>query len=142
MRFRICELKSIGLQNIRKLRSEGFKYALDLLLTTPQSISHMTNIPEADITRWVNMVNLMAVPTVGPKYAALLQKVGIPTVRDLAAQDAGTVLANLTTGRKTYYDLRVGILPNFKRVQAWIDYARWTKRNGAEGEAHGSPTRV
>lgn len=123
---RIDEIRTLSHREATRLRKAGIR-TTDALLrraaTRPgrAELSSVTEIPSADLLRWVNFADLMRVKGVGGEYAELLSICGVTTVPELRRRNSVTLTARLhaVNGKK---DL-VRRLPTESMVEAWIERA-------------------
>lgn len=123
---RIDEIRSLGHKQATRLRKAGIR-TTDALLkraaTRPgrSSVSVETDIPTAEILRWVNLADLMRIRGIGGEYADLLVLCGVNTIKELRRRNALalTVKISSVNGRKDI----VRRLPTESMVDTWIDRA-------------------
>jgi len=123
---RIDEIRTLGHKEATRLRKAGIR-TTDALLRRAASrsgrveVSTETNIPTAELLRWVNFADLMRVRGVGGEYAELLSICGVTTVPELRRRNSVTLTAKLHTvnGKKEL----VRRLPTEAMVEGWIERA-------------------
>jgi predicted flap endonuclease-1-like 5' DNA nuclease len=123
---RIDEIRSLSHKDATRLRKAGVRTTTGLLKrasTRPgrSELAAETEIPTADLLRWVNVADLMRVRGIGGEYAELLASCGVNTLKELRRRNPVALTAKILSmnGRK---DL-VRRLPTESMVEAWIDRA-------------------
>ena len=117
----------IGAADAEKLRAVGIATTGDLLTAGAkpydrEKIAHATGISGNLIREWVDNVDLMRVPGVGPQYSELLEAAGVDSPAELAQRNP----ANLAITVQEVVAARPGIvhrLPTEADVTAWIEAA-------------------
>lgn len=84
-------------------------------------VAKKTGLPVEKLLRWTVQAELGRIPSVGPKEAYLLERVGIHSFAELKVRDAGELLDALTTANRE--ERVLDSLPSRDRVQSWIDDA-------------------
>jgi|GEM_PF-871638 len=114
-------------EDAKKLRSLGITAPLLLLKkgATPQgrqSISTDLNIPEMQVLKWVNSIDLLRIKGLTIEDAQMLKVAGVDILVELATRDPESLLENLDASSKmTNSSYRV---PSLAQVQNWITQAR------------------
>jgi hypothetical protein len=123
---RIDEIRSLPHKEATRLRKAGVRTTAGLLrrAATRSGRSELaieTDIPTAELLRWVNVADLMRVRGIGGEYAELLSGCGVNTVKELRRRNPVALTAKILSlnGRK---DL-VRRLPTEAMVEAWIERA-------------------
>jgi predicted flap endonuclease-1-like 5' DNA nuclease len=124
----IEEVEGIGPAYAEKLAAAGIKTTDDLLTAgaKPQGrekIAEGTGISEKLILGWVNKVDLMRVPGVGPQYSDLLEAAGVDSPAELSHRNA----ANLADAVQSVVAERPGIV---RRTPTEMDIAAWIEEAG------------
>jgi predicted flap endonuclease-1-like 5' DNA nuclease len=124
----IVDVEGIGPVNAQKLAAVGILTTDDLLDNGAKPggrdrIAAGTGISEKLLLEWVNNVDLMRVPGVGPQYSDLLEAAGVDSPAELAQRNP----ANLAVTIQEVIAERPGIVrrtPSDADVAAWIEAAR------------------
>lgn len=123
---RIDEIRSLSHKDATRLRKVGVRTTSALLkrASTRSGRSELaaeTDIPTADLLRWVNVADLMRIRGIGGEYAELLASCGVNTIKELRRRNPLALTAKILSmnGRK---DL-VRRLPTETMVETWIDRA-------------------
>lgn len=87
-------------------------------------LAQKTGFPARVILEWANKADLMRVKGIGDEYTALLQAVGVGTMRKLRAGKPAQLArkmakANTSTGMK-----KVRVVPSEKSVEKWVSRAK------------------
>jgi len=98
--YKIDAVEGIGAVYGEKLRSSGINDTGELLtaLSTPAkrtAVAKETGIPEKNITRFANMVDLFRIKGVGPQYSELLEASGVDTTKELAQRVPSNLLKKM-----------------------------------------------
>jgi predicted flap endonuclease-1-like 5' DNA nuclease len=128
----IEDVEGIGPASGQKLVAAGVRTTEDLLNAGAtragrQRLADATGISGQLILEWVNHVDLMRVPGVGPQYSDLLEAAGVDSPAELVQRNA----ANLATTIQEVVAARPGIvrrMPTEAEVAGWIEAARSTPR--------------
>ena len=126
--MRITDVEGIGPADAEKLAAIGITTTDQLLAAgaTPSDrdrIANSTGISHKLVMEWVDIVDLMRVPGVGPQYSDLLEAAGVDSPAELAQRNP----TNLAVTIQEVIAARPGIVhrtPNEAEVAAWIDAAR------------------
>ena len=121
------DVEGIGPASGEKLAAVGIKTTDDLLMAGAkphdrERIAEQTGISGKLIGEWVDKVDLMRVPGVGPQYSDLLEAAGVDSPAELAQRNA----ANLAITVQEVVAARPGIVrrtPSEAEIAAWIDEA-------------------
>lgn len=117
----------------------GEKFALAGIVTTDDLLSQgssragraaiekATGLTGDQILKWVNKVDLMRVPGVGPEYSDLLEAAGVDTVPELAQRNAAN-LAQAFTDIDAARPNWVRRVPSGETVAGWIAAAQGMPR--------------
>jgi len=114
-------------EDAKKLRSLGITAPLLLLKkgATPQgrqSIAADLNIPEMQVLKWVNSIDLLRIKGLTIDDAQMLKVAGVDILVELATRDPESLLENLDASSKmTNNSYQV---PSLAQVQNWIAQAR------------------
>jgi predicted flap endonuclease-1-like 5' DNA nuclease len=125
--MRITEVEGIGPANAEKLAAVGIATTGDLLAAGAkphdrERIAAATGISSKLIRDWVDKVDLMRVPGVGPQYSDLLEAAGVGSPAELAQRNP----ANLAVTVQEVVAARPGIvrrIPSEAEIAAWIEQA-------------------
>jgi predicted flap endonuclease-1-like 5' DNA nuclease len=125
---RIEEVEGIGSAETAKLAAIGITTTDQLLAAGAKPsdrdrIAQATGISHKLILEWVDIVDLMRVPGVGPQYSDLLEAAGVDSPAELAQRNP----ANLAITVQEVIAGRPGIVhrtPSDAEVAAWVDAAR------------------
>jgi predicted flap endonuclease-1-like 5' DNA nuclease len=123
----IVDVEGIGPVNAEKLAGVGIRTTDDLLTKGARAydrekIAENTGINSKYIRDWVDKVDLMRVPGVGPQYSDLLEVAGVGSPAELAERNA----ANLAITVQEVVAARPGIVrraPSEAEIAAWIEEA-------------------
>lgn len=123
---RIDEIRSLSHKEATRLRKAGVRTTEALLRRAATrggraELSGATDLPTADLLRWVNVADLMRIKGIGGEYAELLSLCGVNTIKELRRRNGVALTAKIMSvnGRK---DL-VRRLPTESMVEAWIERA-------------------
>jgi predicted flap endonuclease-1-like 5' DNA nuclease len=124
----IVDVEGIGPVNAQKLVAIGILTTDDLLHNGAKAagrdrIAASAGISEKLVLEWVNNVDLMRVPGVGPQYSDLLEAAGVDSPAELAQRNP----ANLAVTIQEVIAERPGIVrrtPSEADVAAWVEAAR------------------
>ena len=120
----IGDVEGIGASNAEKLAAVGIKTTDDLLTAGAkphdrERIAAETGISSKLILEWVDIVDLMRVPGVGPQYSDLLEAAGVDSPAELAQRNP----TNLAITVQEVIAARPGIVrrtPNEAEITEWI----------------------
>ncbi len=126
--MRISDVEGIGPADAGKLAAVGIATTDDLLTAGAkrydrEKIAATTGISGDLIREWVDKVDLMRVPGVGPQYSDLLEAAGVDSPAELAQRNP----ANLAVTVQEVVAARPGIvhrIPSETEIAAWIQEAR------------------
>ncbi len=126
--MQIVDVEGIGAVYSETLASAGIRTTDDLLAAGAkpydrERIAEATGISSKLILEWVDNVDLMRVPGVGPQYGDLLGAAGVGSPAELAQRNA----TNLAITVQEVVAARPGIvrrLPSEDEITAWIEAAR------------------
>ncbi len=126
-RMRIADVEGIGPVYAEKLAAVGIKTTDDLLTAGAkpydrEKIAESTGISAKLIREWVDNVDLMRVPGVGPQYSDLLEAAGVGSPAELAQRNP----ANLAVTVQEVVAARPGIVrraPSEGEIAGWIEAA-------------------
>jgi predicted flap endonuclease-1-like 5' DNA nuclease len=121
------DVEGIGPASGEKLATVGIKTTDDLLMAGAkpydrERIAEQTGISGKLIGEWVDKVDLMRVPGVGPQYSDLLEAAGVDSPAELAQRNP----ANLAITVQEVVAARPGIVrrtPSQAEIAAWIEEA-------------------
>ena len=124
---KIEDVEGIGPAYGEKLAAVGIKTTDDLLAAGAKAyererIAEETGISSKLILEWVDKVDLMRVPGVGPQYSDLLEAAGVGSPAELAQRNP----TNLAITVQEVVAARPGIvrhLPSEAEIAAWIEEA-------------------
>lgn len=125
--MRIDEVEGIGPAYAEKLAAVGIKTTDDLLTAGAkpydrERLAETTGISTKLILEWVDNVDLMRVPGVGPQYSDLLEAAGVASPAELAQRNP----ANLGATIQSVVAERPGIVrraPSEAEIASWIEEA-------------------
>jgi hypothetical protein len=123
----IERMPGIDPEDARKLRSLGITAPLLLLKkgASPQgrqSIASALNIPEMQVLKWVNSIDLLRIKGLTIEDAQMLKVAGVDIMVELATRDPESLLGNLDASSKmTNSSYQI---PSLVQVQDWISQAR------------------
>ena len=123
----IGDVEGIGPAYGERLAAMGIKTTDDLLAAGAkpydrERIAEATGINGNLIREWVDNVDLMRVPGVGPQYSDLLEAAGVGSPAELAQRNP----ANLAITVQEVVAARPGVvrrIPSEAEISAWIDAA-------------------
>ena len=126
-RMNIEEVEGIGPAYAEKLAAVGIMTTEDLLSAGAkpydrEKIAEQTGISSKLIREWVDNVDLMRVPGVGPQYSDLLEAAGVGSPAELAQRNP----ANLAITVQEVIAARPGIVrrtPSEAEITGWIEEA-------------------
>jgi predicted flap endonuclease-1-like 5' DNA nuclease len=122
-RVSVIDVEGIGSAYAEKLSAVGI-VSTDQLLTTGatrkgrEDLAEASGISEHLILAWVNKVDLMRVPGVGPQYSDLLELAGVDSPAELARRNA----ANLAETVQEVVAERPGTV---RRIASEAEVAEW-----------------
>ena len=124
---RIDDVEGIGPGNSEKLAAVGIRTTDDLLAAGAkphdrERLAERTGISSTRIRDWVDKVDLMRVPGVGPQYSDLLVAAGVGSPAELAQRNP----ANLAITVQEVVAARPSIvrrIPSESEIAAWIEAA-------------------
>ena len=126
-RMKIEDVEGIGPAYAEKLAAVGITTTDDLLMAGAkpydrEKLAEQTGISSRLILEWVDSVDLMRVPGVGPQYSDLLEAAGVGSPAELAQRNP----ANLAVTVQEVIAARPGIVrrtPGESEITAWIEEA-------------------
>lgn len=126
-RTNIADVEGIGTAYAEKLAAVGIKTTDDLLAAGAkpydrEKLAESTGISPKLIRQWVDKVDLMRVPGVGPQYSDLLEAAGVGSPAELAQRNP----ANLAVTVQEVAAARPGIVrrvPSEAEIAGWIEAA-------------------
>ncbi len=124
----VVDVEGIGPAHAQALASVGIATTDDLLRAGAthddrERIAAATGISGKLIRDWVDKVDLMRVPGVGPQYSDLLEAAGVDSPAELAQRNP----ANLATTIQEVVAERPGIV---RRVPTEAEIAEWVAEAG------------
>ena len=135
--MRIEDVEGIGPAYAEKLAAIGIATTSDLLNAgakpyARERIAEQTGISSKLIRDWVDKVDLMRVPGVGPQYSDLLEAAGVDSPAELAQRNP----TNLAITVQEVVAARPGIvrrLPTEAEIAAWVLLpVRWRRRSSTD----------
>ena len=122
--MRISDVEGIGPAYAERLAAAGIATTDDLLTAGAkhydrERIAETTGISSNLIREWVDKIDLMRVPGVGPQYSDLLEAAGVGSPAELAQRNP----ANLAVTVQEVVAARPGIvrrIPSETEIAAWI----------------------
>lgn len=129
--YKVEEVEGIGPKFAEKLNKAGVKDTDGLLKATKTKkqrteLAEKTDIPEKNILKWANMVDLFRIKGVGSEYSELLEAAGVDTVPELAQRVPGNLAAKLVEVNDAKKLTRK--VPSEKDVTAWVAEAKTLPR--------------
>jgi predicted RecB family nuclease len=110
------QMKKVGIRTTEKLLETAKS------LKGRQMLAEKTDITQDQLLRVANMIDRMRVKGIGQDYAALLEAVGVSTIKELRNRNPGRLaeaMAKANSERKL-----VRVLPSEQTVGRWIDLAK------------------
>ena len=128
----IEDVEGIGPAQAAKLAAVGIKTTDDLLEAGAtahdrERIAAETGISGDLIRDWVNKVDLMRVPGVGPQYSDLLEAAGVDSPAELAQRNPSNLFVTLQEVVAARPDI-VRRLPTEGEVASWVAEAATLER--------------
>jgi predicted flap endonuclease-1-like 5' DNA nuclease len=125
--YPIMDITGIGPLMAAKLKTLGIRTTDKLLeaartLKGRKALAAKLGVDEKTVLRWANLADRMRIKGVGEPYAALLQAVGVDTVKELKyrnVRNLAKAMADANRKRKL-----VELLPSEKRIERWIAHAK------------------
>jgi predicted flap endonuclease-1-like 5' DNA nuclease len=125
--YPIMDVEGIGPLMAAKLRTIGIRTTGKLLEAAKtakdrKQLAAKLGVDEKTVLRWANLADRMRIKGVGEPYAALLQAVGVDTVKELKYRNVNNLakaMADANRKRKL-----VRLLPSEKHLERWIAQAR------------------
>jgi predicted flap endonuclease-1-like 5' DNA nuclease len=87
-------------------------------------LAQKTGIPARVILEWANKADLMRVKGIGDEYTALLQAVGVGTMRKLRAGKPAQLARKMAKANTTNGIKKVRVVPSEKSVEKWVSRAK------------------
>jgi predicted flap endonuclease-1-like 5' DNA nuclease len=130
--MKIEEVEGIGPVYGEKLALAGIATTDDLLTTGAKrsgraALEKATGLTGAQILKWVNKVDLMRVPGVGPEYSDLLEAASVDSVAELAQRNPAhlaQVFQDVAAARPHW----VRRIPSEETVAGWVEAAKGLPR--------------
>lgn len=128
---KIEDVEGIGPVIGEEFRAIGIKDTDSLLenCRTPherKDLSAKTGIPESQILKFANMVDLFRVRGIGPEYSQLLEAAGVDTVPELARRNPANLAEALHAVNEEKKLTRR--LPTEAEVAKWVEQAKTLPR--------------
>ncbi len=127
MAYPITDIRCIGMDTAKVLKSEGIRTTVGLLhcARTPKQrlkIAAKVGTDDKCVLDWVTAADRMRVKGVGWEYAELLCAAGVKTVNELKFRNPEKLVERMTqaNGRRKL----VQLMPSVKVVQRWIENAQ------------------
>ncbi len=125
--YPISALDGCDAETAAKLKAAGIKTTEKLLKAAKdvkgrKTLAAKTGLDEKTILAWANMADRMRIRGMGKEYAALLQAVGVVTVKELRYRNPeklAKAMAETNAKRKL-----VRVLPSEKAIERWIKTAK------------------
>ena len=119
----IADVEGIGPAYAERLAAAGIATTDDLLAAGAkrddrERIAETTGISSKLILEWVDKVDLMRVPGVGPQYSDLLEAAGVDSPAELAQRNAANLAA-------TFQEIDAARPNMVRRVPSEAEVARW-----------------
>lgn len=126
-RMNVADVEGIGPAYAERLAAAGIATTDELLAAGSrpydrERIAETTGISNTLIREWVDTIDLMRVPGVGPQYSDLLEAAGVGSPAELAQRNP----ANLAATVQEVVAARPGIvrrIPTEAEIAAWIEQA-------------------
>jgi predicted flap endonuclease-1-like 5' DNA nuclease len=125
--YPIIDITGIGPLMAAKFKTLGIR-TTDKLLEAAKTakarkeLAAKLGVDEKTVLRWANLADRMRIKGVGEPYAALLQAVGVDTVKELKyrnVRNLAKAMADANRKKKL-----VELLPSEKRIERWIEQAK------------------
>lgn len=125
--YAIEDIEGIGPAFGKRLRDMGIETTQNLVdrgrnAADRKSIAERISVDDEAITQWTRMADLMRVAGVRIQFSELLEASGVPSVQDLARQDAEKLAAKMAEVNTR--DARTRTVPSAGTVARWIEHAR------------------
>lgn len=120
----VIDVEGIGENFAGQLRGLGLADTEQLWSADPDRVAAVLDVRRTTVRQWQSMAELMALDGVGPQYAELLVRGGVPSIPELAAADAGTVAAAVREAEANR-DVRIQGNPvGEEHARKWVQAAR------------------
>jgi predicted flap endonuclease-1-like 5' DNA nuclease len=125
--YPIMDITGIGPLMAAKLKTLGIR-TTDKLLEAAKTakarkvLAGKLGVDEKTVLRWANLADRMRIKGIGEPYAALLQAVGVDTVKELKyrnVRNLAKAMADANRKKKL-----VELLPSERRIERWIEQAK------------------
>jgi predicted flap endonuclease-1-like 5' DNA nuclease len=125
--YPVMDIEGIGPLMAAKLKTLGIRTTDKLLeaAKTPKArkaLAAQIEVDERTVLRWANLADRMRIKGVGAPYAALLQAVGVDTVRELKYRNVNNLAKAMAEANRKKKLVR--LLPSEKRIERWIAQAK------------------
>ncbi|MFG0246132.1 MAG: DUF4332 domain-containing protein [Phycisphaerales bacterium JB052] len=129
--YKIEDVEGIGPTYGEKLRAAGINDTDALLeaCKTPaqrKALAEKTDIGDAHILKWANMVDLYRINGVGSEFSELLEAAGVDTVPELAQRNAENLAAKMVEVNDAKSLTRR--VPTADEVGKWVEHAKTLPR--------------
>ena len=127
MPYPIIEIEGIGPLMAARLRTIGIRTTDKLLEASKTARARKTlaakiGVDEKTVLRWANLADRMRIKGVGEPYAALLQAVGVDTVKELKYRNVSNLAKAMADANRKKKLVR--LLPSERRIKRWIAHAK------------------
>jgi len=125
--YAIEDIEGIGPAFGKRLRDMGIETTQDLVdrgrtAGERKSIAGSISVDDEAITQWTRMADLMRVAGVRIQFSELLEASGVPSVQDLAGEDAEKLASRMAEVNAR--DARTRTVPSSGTVARWIEHAK------------------
>ena len=127
MSYAIMDIEGIGPLMAAKLKTLGIR-TTDKLLEAAKTakgrkiLAAKLDVDEQTVLRWANLADRMRIKGIGEPYAALLQAVGVDTVKELKYRNVSNLAKAMADANRKKKLVR--LLPSEKRIERWIAQAK------------------
>lgn len=127
MSYPVTEISDIDEDVAKALKSAGIRTTTRLLEAAKdpkgrKALAAKTGFDESRLLEWANVADRMRIKGVSGKYADLLHRAGVKTVRDLKHRNASKLADAIRAANEKRK--RVQFLPSEKAVSKWIEQAK------------------
>jgi predicted flap endonuclease-1-like 5' DNA nuclease len=123
---KLDKVEGIGAKSAKALEDAGIKDTDALLKVKQKEIADLakkTGIPQKNIDKWIEIVDLMRIKGVGEEYSEALNRIGIDSVKEFRNRNAENTLKKLEEMLKQNPNV-LRKLPTVKQITVWIANAK------------------